>query len=60
MATTSENQPSKKSEELFDRIKDIFEEGIEEKGIEGRYKIIPLEFSGFHIDLPRKKKGMYH
>ena len=60
MTTTSENRQSKKSEELFDRIKETFEEGIEEKGIEERYKIIPLEFSGFHIDLPRKKMDMYH
>jgi hypothetical protein len=55
-----DQQPSNKSEELFDRIKEIFEEGIEEKGMEERYKIIPLEFSGFNIDIPRKQNDMYH
>lgn len=53
-------QPSKRFEEFFDKIKDIFEKGIEEKGVEGSYKTIPVEFSGFHIDLPRKKGDMYH
>lgn len=60
MATMSEKQPSKRFEEFFDKIKEIFEKGIEEKGIEGRYKIIPVEYSGFYIDLPRNKKNMYH
>jgi hypothetical protein len=60
MTIMKENQPSKISEELFDTIKEIFEEGIVEKGIEGRYKTIPLEFSGFNIDLPRKKQDVYH
>lgn len=60
-------QPSKRFEEFFDIIKEIFKEGIierqklsEEKGLEEEPKITPLEFSGFHIDLPRKKKDMYH
>lgn len=63
MAITSENQPSqqiKASGDIFDKIKDIFEEGIAEKGVEGRYNTISLEFSGFHIDLPKKEKDMYH
>lgn len=60
MTEPNKNQPSKRFEEFFDKVKDIFEKGIAEKGIEGRYKTIPLEFSGFHIDLPRKQKDMYH
>lgn len=60
MATISENQPGKRFEDFFDEIKEIFEKGIEEKNIEGRYKTIPVEFSGFYIDLPRKKQDMYH
>jgi hypothetical protein len=64
MATMSENQrgnqPGKRSEEFFDKIKEIFEKGIEEKGIEGRYKTMPVEYSGFFIDLPRNKKNAYH
>ena len=45
---------------FFDQLKDIFEKGIEEKGIEGSYKDVPLEFNGFQIDLPRNKEDMYH
>lgn len=62
-----DQQPSKRFEEFFDKIKDIFKEGIieqqklsEEKGIKEEPKITPVEFNGFHIDLPRKKKEMYH
>lgn len=42
------------------KIREIFEKGIEEKGIEGRFKETPVEFNGFQIDLPRKKEDMYH
>lgn len=45
---------------FFDQIKDIFEKGIEEKGIEGSYKIVPVDYNGFQIDLPRNKEDMYH
>lgn len=60
MPENQPGQPSKRFEEFLDNIKDIFEKGIEEKGIEGRYKTIGVEFSGFHIDLPRKQEDMYH
>lgn len=60
-------QPGKRFEEFFDKIKDIFKEGIieqqklsGEKGIKEEPKITPMEFKGFHIDLPRKQKDMYH
>ena len=55
-----DQQPSKRFEEFFDKIKDIFKEGIEEKGIKEEPKITPIEFNGFNIDLPRKQKDMYH
>lgn len=55
-----DKQPSKRFEEFFDKIKDIFRKGIEEKGIIEEPKITPVEFNGIHIDLPRKKKDMYH
>src|SRR3989304_6495148 len=55
-----DQQPSKSFEEFFDRIKDIFKKSIEEKGLEEEPKITPVEFNGFHIDLPRKQKDMYH
>ncbi len=60
-------QSGKRFEEFFDKIKDIFKEGIierqklsKEKGLTEEPKITPMEFNGFHIDLPRKKKDMYH
>ena len=62
-----DQQPSKRFEEFFDKIKDIFKEGIieqqkqtKEKGLKEELKITPMEFKGFHIDLPRKQKDMYH
>lgn len=62
-----DQQPSKRFEEFFDKIKDIFKEGIieqqklsKEKGLKEELKITPMEFTGFHIDLPRKQKDMYH
>ncbi len=55
-----DQQPSKRFEEFFDKITDIFKKGIEEKGLIEEPKITPMEFKGFHIDLPRKRKDMYH
>lgn len=55
-----DQQPSKRFEIFFDKIKAIFKEGIEEKGIKEEPKIIPVEFNGFHIDLPKNKKEIYH
>ncbi len=60
-------QPGKRFEEFFDKIIDIFKEGIieqqklsEVKGIKKEPEITPMEFKGFHIDLPRKQKDMHH
>lgn len=55
-----DQQPSKRFEEFFDKIKEIFKKSIEEKGLKEEPKITPVEFNGFHIDLPRKQKDMYH
>ncbi len=62
-----DQQEDKRFEEFFDKIKDIFKKGIierqkpsEEKDIKEEPKITPVEFNGFHIDLPRKQKDMYH
>jgi hypothetical protein len=55
-----DQQPSNRFDEFFDKIKDMFKEGIETKGIKEEPKITPMEFKGFHIDLPRKQKDMYH
>jgi hypothetical protein len=60
MTIIPENLPGKRLEDFFDKIKEIFEKGTEEKGIEGRYKTIPVEYSGFYIDLPRKRHDIYH
>ncbi len=46
--------------ELFDKIKDIFREGIEEKGTKDVLITIPLEYSGFNFSLPKKQKDVYH
>lgn len=55
-----DQQPSKRFEIFFDKIKAIFKEGMEEKGIKEEPKIIPVEFNGFHIDLPKKKNDIHH
>ena len=55
-----DQQSGKIFEEFFDKIKDIFKKGIEEKGIKEEPKITPIEFNGFNIDLPKKQKDMYH
>lgn len=67
MVEDQPQQSGKRFEEFFDKIKEIFKKSIieqqklsEEKGIKEEPKIIPVEFNGFHIDLPRKQKDMYH
>lgn len=56
-----EDQQSRRFEEFFDRIKDIFKKGVEERGIKEELIITPSsEFKGYAIDLPKKQKDMYH
>jgi len=56
-----DGQQSRRFEEFFDEIKDIFKKSIEEKGLKGELKISPsTEFKGFAIDMPKKQKDMYH
>jgi hypothetical protein len=54
-----EDQQGKRFDIFFDRIKDIFRKAIKEKGI-AEPTIIPVEYNGFQIDLPKKKSDIYH
>lgn len=55
-----ENDQNKRFEEFFDKIINIFEKGIVERGLKGELKTTLMEFKGFTIDLPKKQKDAYH